>query len=84
MLFLLIDFNSFSWYFNPWNPKGHIYTSMQICGGAHGTYIYIYIYVTMTFSGSRKKSDFQHPELTNKSVFHDVYIRPKSTELSFP
>ena len=25
----------------------------------------------------------QHPKLTNKSVFHDKYIRPKDTELGF-
>ena len=35
----------------PLNPTGRIYTSQQICRGAHGTYIY----VTMMISGSRVK-----------------------------
>ena len=26
----------------------------------------------------------QHPKLTNKSVFHNVYIRPKVSEIRFP
>ena len=34
---------------NPLNPTGRIYTSQQICRGAHGTY------VTMMISGSRVK-----------------------------
>ena len=40
------------WYkINPFNPMGRIYTSQQICCGAHRTYIY----VTMMISGSRVK-----------------------------
>ena len=37
---------------NPLNTTGRIYTSQQICRGAHGTYIY----VTMMISGSRVKT----------------------------
>ena len=35
-------------------------------------------------SGITQKYCFQRPRSRNKSVFHDVYIRPKGTELSFP
>ena len=34
--------------------------------------------------GVTQKYCFQRPRSRNKSVFHDVYIRPKGTELSFP
>ena len=34
--------------------------------------------------GITQKYCFQRPRSRNKSVFHDVYIRPKGTELSFP
>lgn len=52
-----------------------------MCGRANGTYLYL----RMTFSGFSIYffPPFQHPKLTKKSLLHDVYVSPKSMQLSF-